>query len=303
MGSAEFSAPILVSLIENFNVKAVVTETDKLAGRKKTIISPVTKTIADKYEIPCFQPQKVRNNSEFIKDIKDLNPDVVIVCAYGKILPEEFLQIPTYGCVNVHPSLLPVYRGPSPIQTALFNGDLITGISIMLLNDKMDEGDIIYQEKVKINEKEGFKSLSKRLAEKSASILTEQLSNYIAGELTLVKQDDSHASYCQKIKKEDGLINWDSSAEQIMNQMRAFEDWPGTYTYYNGKKIDIIQADIVLDDDKNKPGLIYKKNNQILVKCGLGSLELRELKLEGKNNSSVISFINGHQDFVGSNLG
>ena len=305
MGSAEFSVPILVKLINDFTVQAVITEIDKPTGRGKFLMSPPTKLIAIKNNIPCWQPASLRKNPEILKKIKALSPDVIIVAAYGKLLPEELLNIPEHGCLNVHPSLLPLYRGPSPIQTALLNGDNETGVSIMLLDKEMDAGDILEQKSFKIKETDDYNTLSEKFSIAGANMLSNLLPSYVEGDVTLETQDDQKVSFCYKISKHSGLIDWGKSAEEINNQLRAYKKWPGIFSGFNGKKIDILEASVAsVDDEQNaKIGQVYKNKKRIFVKCGKGSLELLEVKLEGKKQMSIQNFVNGNQAFVGSSLG
>ena len=304
MGSAEFSVPILVKLIKEFNVQAVITEIDKTAGRGKKLVSPPTKEIAEKNNILCWQPQSLKKNSEILEKIESLEPDVIVVAAYGKLLPEKLLNIPEHGCLNVHPSLLPIYRGPSPIQTALLNGDKETGVSIMLLDKEMDAGDLLVQKSVIIKETDDYNSLSDQFSSEGATMLSEILPLYLQGSIILETQDDDKATFCYKISKESGKINWTQSAEDIQNQLRAYKKWPGIYSSFSGKKIDILEA--VKSSDNNievKVGEVYKKEKRIFVRCGQGSLELLEVKLEGKKQMPIQNFINGNQSFLGSSLG
>ena len=304
MGSAEFSVPILVKLIEDFNVQAVITEIDKPEGRDKVLVSPPTKIIADKENIPCWQPASLKKNTEILKKIEALSPDVIIVAAYGKLLPEALLNIPEHGCLNVHPSLLPIYRGPSPIQTALLNGDKETGVSIMLLDKEMDAGDLLEQKSFKIKETDDYNTLSEKFSMVGAKALSNLLPTYLEGDVVLETQNDEKATFCYKISKQSGLIDWAKSAEEINNQLRAYKKWPGIFSKFNAKKIDVLKAAVADDNETTaRVGEVYKNKKRIFVKCGNGSLELLEVKLEGKKQMSIQNFVNGNQAFVGSSLG
>jgi len=303
MGSADFSVPIFLELVKKFDVQAVITEIDKPAGRGKEIVSPPTKKLAIQNNIPCWQPLGISKNPSIYEKVKSLDPDLIVVAAYGKILPKDFLNLPKHGCLNVHPSLLPKYRGASPIQAALINGDKATGVSIILMDPKMDAGDIVEQEVMDIESDMDYGRLSRKLSFLSAEMLTKIIPLFIDGQLTLSTQNDSEATYCNKVNKSDGRIDWKESVETIYNQLRAYSAWPGSFTTYNRSKLDIIDAVISeLNCENKKPGDICEVNKKILVKCAQGFLELRKVKLEGKKETEILDFVNGHQAFVGSTL-
>ncbi|KKQ80662.1 MAG: Methionyl-tRNA formyltransferase [Parcubacteria group bacterium GW2011_GWC2_38_7] len=304
IGSANFSVLILKMLIKEYSVQLVITEEDKIAGRGKKISSPPTKLIAIENQIPCTQPEKVKNNQELFNQIRDLHPTILIVAAYGKLLPKEILEMTKFGCLNVHPSLLPKYRGPSPIQTVLLNGENKTGVSIMLLNSAMDEGEILIQEEMPINSDEIYAELEEKLTIKSTEILDMILPRYINHEVELLKQNSLEATYCYKIDKLDGKINFSNSAQDIYNQYRAYKSWPGIYCFYKKLKLDLIEVQNVLVEeiDNYKPGEVFKKNKAIYIKCQDSALELIKVRLESKKETSILDFLNGHKDFVGAVL-
>lgn len=303
MGSAEFSVPILIELIKKFNVLAVITEIDKPSGRGKDIIPPPTKVLAKQHHIPCWQPLTLKKNPRFADEVAALSPDIIVVAAYGKFLPPDFLEIPLHGCLNVHPSLLPKYRGASPIQAALLAGEKSTGVTVILMDPGMDSGDIVAQEPMKIEPEYDYRQLARRLALLGADMLVKYLPKYIEGQISLTTQDDKAATFCGKISKENGYLDWAKSARQLHNQIRAFSEWPGSYAFFNKKKIDIIEAmDVEVKPTLMALGQIFEHNKKILVCCGEGCLELVKVKLEGKKETPIINFINGHQDFVGATL-
>ncbi|HMB25840.1 MAG TPA: methionyl-tRNA formyltransferase [Patescibacteria group bacterium] len=302
-GSDPFSVPVFKKLIKKYNVKALVCESDKPSGRNQKITAPPTKKIAENNNIPIFQPQSVKKDNIFFEKIKALNCDLFIVAAFGQIIPLNILNLPLHGSLNIHPSLLPKYRGASPIRQTLLNGDKKTGITIILMDQGMDTGDIVAQEVTTVKKNDNYITLSKKLADQSAEFCIRIIPGYLNGEFTLLTQDDNQATYTKKIKKNDGLINWKQSAKDIKNQLKAFIDWPGTYTKFKQKKLDLITAK-VSDFDKNiKTGQVFKCKNNIFVQCGQGSLKLETVKLEGKKVTDIKNFINGHQDFIGSVLG
>jgi methionyl-tRNA formyltransferase len=299
LGTPEFSVPILNSLIENYNVVAVVTQPDKKVGRKQEIVPAPIKKVALANEIEILQPESVTGNSEFIRSVTELKPDLIVVAAYGFILPQEILDIPKFGVINVHASLLPKLRGASPIQSAIMNGDDKTGVTIMLVNQKMDEGDILSQAESEINNDETFPSLHDKLSILGTHLLIDTLPNYISGEIKSQKQDDSQASYCQLISKEDGKIEWNKSAEEIERQVRALNPWPGTWTIWGNKKLKIISADISDVQDVRESGHV---DNDLVVKCGKEGLKLKELQLEGKKVMTAKEFLNGYKNIIGQIL-
>jgi methionyl-tRNA formyltransferase len=305
MGSADFSVPILLELDEKFTVLAVVTEIDKPAGRGKEVESPPTKKLAIELGLPCHQPATLLKNPEFIETIKSYESEAIVVAAYGKILPSEILNLPKNGCLNVHPSLLPKYRGASPIQTALLNGEKKSGVSIILMDQRMDTGDIIIQEEINIETDDNYVTLAKKMSMMSARLLADILEKYINNEIKLKIQHDSQATYTKKISKHDGRIDWRKSADEIHNQIRAYAEWPSSYTFFDKKKLDINRAcPVEINKVNDWPiGTVINEGERICVKCSEGWLELLSVKLEGKNEVSIKDFINGHQKFVGSFLG
>lgn len=303
MGTPDFGESCLKVLIENTDVIAVVTQPDKKVGRNQTLTFQPIKQIALEKNIPVLQPTQIKSNIEFIKKITELQPDLMVVVAYGLILPKEILEIPKHGVINVHASLLPKYRGASPIQSVILDGDEQTGVTIMILDEQMDHGPILAQNKVKILPYDDFATLHDKLANEGAKLLMETLPKYLGGQLQGKKQKDAEATHCQLIKKEDGKIDWHKSSEEIERQVRAFNPWPGTFTNWEGKNLKILKSEIHDAEKVNKViGEVYEVNEVIKVQCGQGQLELIELQLEGKNKMSVKEFINGHPKIIGSIL-
>jgi len=271
IGTSQFAAIILDKLCQaNLKPVLVITAPDKPVGRKQIITPPPVKLTAEKYGIPISQP-KVISNFQFPIS----KPDLIVVAAYGQIIPKEILKIPRYGCLNVHPSLLPKYRGPSPIQAAILNGDKETGVTIIKMTEKVDAGPIISNIKYQIsNIKINYEILHNKLAELGADLLIKTIPLWIKGKIKEKLQDESKASYTKILTKEDGLINWRDPIEKIERQIRAFNPWPGAYTIYRGKMLKILEADIV--------------NNQLILK---------KVQLEGKKPMRFEDFLRGHQDF------
>lgn len=301
MGTPEFSVPILGALIDNYNVVAVVTQPDKKVGRKQVITPPPVKELALEHDIEVLQPDKVKDNQEFLNEIKELSPDLIVVAAYGFILPQELLDIPKKGVINVHSSLLPKYRGPAPIQAAILNDDEKTGVTIMMVEYKMDAGDILSQAEVDIANDETFKTLHDKLAILGTHLLIDTLPKYLNNEIKPQPQDESQATYCQMIKKEDGQIDWSKSAEQIERMVRAYNPWPGAYTIWNDKKLKLLEVDEVGEiNEFNDAGAV---GQDLVVKCGQGALKIKKLQLEGKKPMTDQEFLNGYKNIVGSVLG
>lgn len=243
LGTPEFSLPALNKLIDNgYNIVGVITRTDQPVGRKQILTSPPIKQLAEKNNLPVFQFKKF--DAEAIAQIKELQPDLMVLVAYGKILPAEFLNIPKFGVLNIHPSLLPKYRGPSPIQSAILNGETKTGISIIKLDAEMDHGPIVAQQEFEIIDDDDYQSLGSALACEGAELLVSTLPAYLAGEIQPTEQDHSAATYTKILSKEDGEIDWKKTPIEIYCQIRAFYPWPGAWTDNTGKRVKILKAHI-----------------------------------------------------------
>lgn len=286
MGTPEFSATILAALHrEGFNVVACFSQPDKPTGRHMTLTAPPAKVMAESLGIPVFQPSSLRNQ-EALDMIEGLRPDLIVTAAYGKILPEAILSIPPLGCLNVHASLLPRYRGAAPIQWAIMNGDTVTGVTLMRMDVGMDTGDMISRSEVCIPPRAHYSDLVRSLADCGAKLLTDTLPLWIRGEIPPERQDDSLATYSPPIRKEQGNIDWNRSARSICNQIRALSDWPGAYTYQRGDRIKIYDAVVPTDAEerviryRNEHGevlpgtLIEATKTELFVACGEGCLQL-----------------------------
>ncbi len=302
IGTPEFGVIILEELIKaNFKPVLVVTAPDKPVGRKKITTPPPVKTSAQKYKIPIVQPEKICDSQS---EISNLKPDLIVVAAYGQILPKEILEIPEYGCLNVHPSLLPRWRGSSPIQYTILNGDKETGVTIILMTEKVDQGDIIAISKFQItNPRITYLKLHNILAGKGANLLLEVIPKWIKGKIKPFPQDETKATYTKILKKEDGKIDWKKPAEYIERQIRAFQPWPGAFTFLKLKNLKILDAD-VLKQTKNgpfgPPGKTYlAPNDKIAAQTGKDFLIIEKLQLEGKKPMSSEEFLRGHLKFIG----
>ena len=306
-GTPEFAAVILKSLIENkFDIAAVVSQSDKKAGRRReTMISPVKK-LAIGNKIKIFQPASLRDR-KIIRKIREIGADLFIVAAYGKILPKEILEIPKFGAVNIHASLLPKYRGASPVQCAILAGEKETGITLILMNEKMDEGDILMQKKIEIGEDETSNTLLDKLSGLGAKMTVKFISGWIGGKIKPTPQSREKATYCKPIQREDGRIDWNSAAEEIYRRWRAYQPWPGIFSALNlgnrQKRIKLSEVGIFPDiETGKKTGKIIKYNGNIAVQAGKGLVILKKIQLEGKKEVNVEDFVKGYSGFIGTSF-
>ncbi len=309
MGSPDFAVPPLRKLVENgYEIVAVVTQPDKPAGRGKALQPSAVKQAAQSLGLPILQPTSLRQ-LDIIQKLRSLRPDVIVVAAFGKILPKEVLDIPPLKCINIHPSLLPKYRGPSPIDYAILEGETETGVTIMLMEERMDAGPILVQRKVPILPEDTTESLTKRLSEIGAEMLIETLPRWQRGKITPQPQDDSKATFSKMITKEDGRIAWQLTADEIGRRCRAFYPWPGCYTRWNGKLLKLLSVlpfpdwqgpavpgQVVVLAELPPLGFDIKSN--VAVATGMGALILLEVQLEGRNPTTINEFLRGHRDFA-----
>ena len=294
-------------MAKSYNIAAVYTQEDKKVGRNQEIKKSEVKVVAEGANIPVFEPKKF--DEEALISLKSIGPELIIVAAYGKILPSSVLKASRFGCINVHASLLPKFRGPSPIQNALLRGEKETGSTIMLMNEGVDTGDIISQEKIEIRNDETYPELSRRLSDLSTKLLLEVIPLWTAGEIKQRPQNNSKAVLCQLIERSDGKINWTDQAKEIYNRYRAFLPWPGIFTYWekNGlnmrlKLNKISYSETEKEDSSRHLGKVFRLGEKIAVKTSLGSVILEEIQPEGKSNMKISDFINGNADFVGGLL-
>lgn len=298
-GTHEFAVTILQKLLEanTLEVVCVITQPDEPVGRKHVLTPPPVKIFAEKYNIPVLQPHSLKS---FILPVFDNQVDLHIVAQYGKIIPKNIIEAPKFGTLNVHTSLLPKYRGASPIQFALLHGETETGVTIMKMDEGMDTGPILLQKKIAILKDETYLELNSRLAEVGANLLLETLPQYIDGSLLPVPQKESEMTLTKLLSREDGKIDWTKTSSEIYNQFRALTPWPGVWTTWQGKRLKLLS---VRPSEKNVlPGVIESENNLIYIGTSLGSIEVQELQLEGKNALLAKDFLSGYQSFVGSTV-
>ncbi len=304
-GTSEFAAIVLGKLIAaNYIPSVVVCNPDEPVGRKQILtFPPVKRLIANgKWPIEIFQPATKSELLATSHKLSAIKSDLGIVAAYGKILPKEILSLPVHGFINIHGSLLPCYRGSSPIQAAILNGDKETGVTIMAVDEEIDHGPILANSKLPVTDDDTYESLSKKMAEVGAELLLKIIPDYISGRIKPVEQDHSKATYAQIIKKEGGKINWSKSAEEIERMTRAFYPWPTTWTLWNNKVLKILEAEISEGNNHSVGEVFLTLNNELSIKCGGDSLIIKELQLEGGKVLSAQEFLNGHKDFIGSVL-
>ena len=295
MGTPDFSVPALKALVEaGHDVVAVVTQPDKPKGRGKEIQMTPVKEQALEFHIPVYQPVKARD-PEFVKILSDLAPDVMVVAAFGQLLPKSILDIPKYGCVNIHASLLPKYRGASPIQHAVINGEKESGITTMMMAEGLDTGDMLDQEILALDPKETGGSLHDRLSEVGGTLILKTLKKLEEGTAVRTPQDDTKSSYVGMIKKSMGDIDWSMEAQAIERLVRGLNPWPSAYTSWNNKVIKIWEASVVDKEYEGVYGQVVEAGrDRLVVKTGKGGLSICELQLQGKKRMDVGAFLRGY---------
>lgn len=306
MGTPDFAVGALEAIIKaGHEVTAVVTQPDKAKGRSGQMQFPPVKECAVKYGIPAFQPRKIKT-PEAIAELKKFEADIYVVAAFGQILSKEILEIPKYGCVCIHASLLPKYRGAAPINWCIIDGEKETGITIMQMDEGIDTGDILTQKKVSIDEKETAESLFDKLSQAGAELIVETLPMIERGEAVAVKQDDSLSSYAKMMDKSLGKVDWTKDAAFIERLVRGLNSWPSAFTSFQGKNVKLWRCDVVSADcvSTEKPGTIVEVTKDYFdVACGKGRLRVCELQLEGKKRMDTKSFLLGNQWKAGMCLG
>jgi methionyl-tRNA formyltransferase len=310
MGTPSFAVPCLELLAggdkkSNYRVAAVYTQPDKEAGRGMALSASPVKQRAIELGLQVLQPDTVKDTSA-IEQMKKLKPDVVVVAAYGKLIPEDLLSIPQFGYVNVHPSLLPLYRGSSPISEAILRGDIATGVTIMLLDAGMDSGPVLSQKSVTISHEDTCGSLSDRLARAGAELLIEVLPQWLEGRIKAQPQDAGQATFTRQITKQDGELDWNLPATDIWRRVRAYYPWPGTYSIWQGKRLKINEAIPLEIAHTGQPGKVVilppGSPAAVGIETGVGVLGLLRIQLEGKQEASAEEFIRGQRSFIGSSL-
>ena len=305
MGSPRFSVPSLEQLLINrHDVVAVYTQPDRPAGRGRALIPPPVKGVALSWGVPVIQPETFRSSAA-IETLEKLKPDVIVVCAYGHILPQAVLDMPPYQCVNVHFSLLPRHRGASPVAAAILAGDEFTGVSIMLVRKELDTGPVLSVAAIPVSPRDNTGTLTEKLSKVGANLLQEALTGWLRGESTPRPQSGAGATYFPQVKKEDGEIDWRLPALAIWRQVRAYYPWPGCYTTWRGKQLKITEAVVLTGEGAAEAGKVVAlpgREEVLGITTGDGILGVLKVQLEGKRAMTAADFLRGQRGFIGSVL-
>lgn len=302
MGTPTFSVPILEKLIEETNVILVVSQPDREKDRKGSILPTPIKLLAQEHNIEVYQPTRIK---EEYQKIIDINPDIIITCAYGQIIPEVILKCPKYGCINVHGSLLPKLRGGAPIHHAIINGDKYTGITIMYMDKKMDSGDIISQEKIEILEEDNLDTVYERMSHLGANLLMKTLPSIISGTNDRIKQDEKQVTFGYNITKEEEKLDFNNKSLDIHNRIRGLSSTPGAYCLLEEKRLKVYKSTITNETSNKEPGTIINIDKTgIAISTKDNIIKLIDIKLEGKKRCLINDFINGIkiEDYIGKVL-
>ncbi len=307
MGTAELACESLQALVRepDFSVAAVVTQPDRPKGRDLKLHPSPVKAAALQQNLPVLQPERARN-PDFINQLRQLQPDLIVVVAYGQILPREILDLPRFGCLNVHTSLLPKYRGAAPIQWAILDDEPETGVTIMKMDAGLDTGDILTQRTTPIRSEDDSRTLHDRLASLGAEVLVPTIRDHTAGRITPRPQPAEGASYARKITREDGLLDWSQTARVLWNRVRALTPWPGVFTHFSaGPKPQLLKVwQVQITEPTGSPGeILHADKSGIVVACGRGSLRILELQLESGRRLTAQQFLAGHPMKPGQRIG
>jgi methionyl-tRNA formyltransferase len=301
-GTPSFAVPTLEKLVAAHAVHLVVTQPDRPKGRGLELIASPVKQAALKLNLPITQPDRIKNNQEFRVQLTALHPDAIIVVGFGRLIPQWMLELPRFGNINLHASLLPKYRGAAPIQWAIANGESVTGVTTMRLDAGLDTGDILLDKELAIAPEDTAETSTRKLALLGADLLLDTLQGLSDGTIHPRPQDDSQATLAPILKKEDGLADFSRSAREIINRLRGFQPWPGAYTQFRGKKLQILKAQAA--SKSVPPRELAIENHRLYVGCGHDtSLELLELQLEGKRRTTARDFLHGYRPKPGEKLG
>ena len=308
MGTPKFAVPVLEMLTKNYGVDLVITQPDKKVGRKKVLTPPPVKVVALEHNIKVLQPEKISTDEETYATLKELNPDIIITAAYGQLVPDKILEIPEHKCINVHGSLLPKLRGGAPIQYSILEDHKKTGITIMYMVKKLDAGDMISKVEVDILDSDNYEILHDKLSVAGRDLLNETLPKIFSGDIAPEKQDDAEATFARNILREDEKINWNTSAREVFNKVRALDPTPGAFTYLDGNILKIWTSEVLELDEQSsytKVGTIIKQDKKnIYVLCGNRTvLKVNELQVSGKKRMPVVNFLSNKKDYVGTILG
>jgi methionyl-tRNA formyltransferase len=302
MGTPKFAVPALKALTNVHQVVGVVTQPDRPAGRGRELHQSPVKQVAMEHDLPVYQPRSLRT-PEAVAQLADWKAEVIVVAAFGQILAEEVLNLPPHGCLNVHASLLPRWRGAAPVAAAILAGDELTGVTIMKMDPGLDTGAVLAQREEPIQADDTRATLMERLSIVGAELLVETLPEYLAGEIELRPQKDGEATVAEQLRKEDGRLDWSRPAIVLDRKIRAFSPWPGTFTFWQGLRLKVIAASPLPDLDREvAPGTVVEGLDGVAVATGEGALRLEEVQLAGRRAMAIGPFLRGRQDFVGSRL-
>jgi methionyl-tRNA formyltransferase len=305
-GTPAFAVPTLKAVIAaGQQVALVVTQPDRAVGRNAVLTPPAVKVAALEHGLPVVQPEKIKNNLELRAQLESIKPDAILIVAYGRIIPKWMLDLPRFGNLNLHGSLLPKYRGAAPIQWAIANGETVTGVTTMRIDEGLDTGDMLLQRSLDIPPDATSEDMYPLLAELGAGLMVKTLSGLVSGTLTAQKQDHAHATLAPILQREDALVDFTNTAQHIYNRWRGFQPWPGAYTFLSGKKLSLLNLRPTSDDAKvGKPGDLMLQDGRCLVACGdQSSLELFDVQIEGKKRLSIAEFLRGAGLKTGDRLG
>lgn len=304
MGTPDFSVPSLEKLIEEFNVAAVFTQPDKPKNRGKKLAMSSVKEIAISYNIPVYQPVKIKNEPEIIEKLKEIAPDFIVIVAYGQILPKALIDIPKFGTINLHASLLPKYRGPAPLNWAIINGEKKSGNTIMLIDVGCDTGDMLLKSEINIDENMTYGELHNILMADGANLLVKTMKLMSEGKIQGIKQENSESSYAPALNKENEKIDWKKAALEIKNLIRGLNPKPTAFTIYNNEIMKVYEAEVIHELTKNEPGTITEVTKSgIKVAAGEGTVLLKKIQFPGGKPLMVSEYIKGHSIKIGTRLG
>jgi methionyl-tRNA formyltransferase len=304
MGTPEFAVPSLEALIQGPDeIAAVVTQPDRPRGRSKKPVPPPAKLLADKYGIDLYQPEKIKS-PEFLTTLRSYDPDLIVVAAYGRILPEAIIQLPRHGCINVHGSLLPRHRGAAPIQWAIIKGDDEVGVTIMQMDTGMDTGDILLKASITPDPEETSGTLFPKIARLGSHTLMDTLDMLAQGGMAMISQDDKEATSAPMLRKDDGLIDWSKPGREIHCLIRGLDPWPTAFSFFEGKKFQFFKPEVVHQSSTRRPGTLLRADREgLLIATGDSCLLIKDIKMEGKRRMSVADFLNGWSLEPGSVFG
>ena len=294
MGTPDFAVPTLESLIQGPDeIIAVVSQPDRPKGRGRKLVPPPVKLLAQKYEIDLYQPTRIKS-SEFLTTLKSYDPDLIVVAAYGRILPETIIELPRHGCINVHGSLLPRHRGAAPIQWAILKGDPEVGVTIMQMDKGMDTGDILMKAAIVPDPDETSGTLFPKIASLGSQTLMDTLDMLAQGGMAMINQDDSEATSAPMLRKDDGLIDWSRPAHEIHCLIRGLDPWPTAFSFQDGKKFQFFRPEVFHQSSTRQPGTLLRADREgLLIAAGDICLLIQDIKMEGKRRMAVADFLNG----------